>query len=135
MAAFPLVFLIVDLLNGTETDWGGAAGVGWLLAYVAGLAAARLAIATEYLVADASGVRWRTLFHKRSMPWDRIHGFEISQMSLFPSPVASWDVIVLVTPSGGRRRVRASLWAGDRRRRRWLDQSIGYWMHAVSPRP
>ena len=89
------------------------------------------AVATEYLVADETTVRWRSLFRPRWTTWDHIESIEIGKMSLFPTH--GDDVINLRFHTGAVRRVRASVGCGAQARRDWVAQTALLFMASGIP--
>jgi hypothetical protein len=88
--------------------------------------AIRVAIATEYLIADDATVRWRSLFRSRWTTWDHLESIEIGKMSLFPTHGS--DVIKLRFHTGSVRRVRASVGCGEQARRDWVARAAPLFM-------
>jgi hypothetical protein len=108
-----VAFVVADALSGEPQNWGGPGGVAFLGALVAAVLAVRVAVATEYLEADHIGLRWRTLFRRHAIPWERVASVEFGPMNLFPQLFAE-EVIVVQAKDGARWRVRASVWSGER---------------------
>jgi len=76
--------------------------------------ACRLAIATESAHCDADGVTWRTVFLRRSVPWEHVAGIEIdplwSPFSLTRPRLVSHRCLVVATADGTNIAIKPSIW-------------------------
>ena len=131
IAVIALVGLLVEeTARGELSGWKPADILVGLLVLVPPIAI-RVAVATEYLVADETTVRWRSLFRGRWTTWDHIESIEIGKMSLFPTH--GDDVINLRFHTGAVRRIRASVGCGEQARREWVAQAAQLFMASGIP--
>jgi hypothetical protein len=93
----------------------------------------RLAIATEWLLADEQGVRWRSLFRRYSVPWADVADLGVGQIALLPSPVS---IEVLCVHRGARRpkKIRPSVAVGHDAASEWLAGAQRLWENRQRPR-
>lgn len=68
----------------------------------------RVAVATEYVEADADGIRWRSLFRPVRVPWAQVDRIERGEQWLLPRPTGQ-DVLVVRTTAGRRRKLRPTV--------------------------
>lgn len=123
-------FLVEETARGEVGGWTGSDVLLGLLVLTPPIAV-RVAVATEYLVADETTVRWRSLFRPRWTTWDHIESIATGKMSLFPTH--GDDVINLRFHTGAVRRVRASVGCGAQARRDWVAQTALLFMASGIP--
>ena len=125
-----VAFVVEETVRGELGGWNPSDILVGLLVLTPPIAV-RIAVATEYLVADEATVRWRSLFRRRWTTWDHIESIEIGKMSLFPTH--GDDVIELRFHTGAVRRIRASVGCGAEARREWVAQAALLFMASGMP--
>jgi hypothetical protein len=126
--AGPLVIglIIDDAAHGRAQQWGGVGDVLFLAAFLGACFAVRAAVWFEYVEADATSLRWRSLFRSDIVPAERIVKIDVARMHFVFEKYGA-DVLRVHHESGSVRKVRPSAWCGRKARDQWLRDTADLW--------
>ena len=114
------VLVIWDAVTSADVPVGGGGDVATVVAVASAGLAVRVSVWTEYVEADALGLRWRSLFRPARFPWQLVESIDVARMALFPSQ--GLTVLRVRLTDGTTRKLRCSAGCG----RTWTP-----WMRAV----
>ena len=107
-----LGFSVVDALRGGTQNWGGIFAAITVIVFWFWSVAVRIAMVVAVVETNDSGIRWRSFFRVRQVPWSSVEAVTIGTMLLFPGRRTELrcPVVVVAQSDGVARKVRASAW-------------------------
>ena len=123
---FTLVLIAIDAVGGEPIFVGGLSDVVLVVLFFVGALLVRLAVWTEYVEADATTLRWRSLYREDTVPAERIEWIDVTGMYLLGQRHRS-DVLRVRHVNGRTRKIRASAWCSSRARGEWVDEVRLLW--------